>query len=64
MKTKKEMFNQLARVLTHKMIRADSEGWPPDSALGFYQPLRPQMQESSITKDTTSRYQSYKHKDE
>lgn len=45
MQTKNETLNQLARKLTYKMIQADSRGWPPNSTMGFYQPVRPQKYE-------------------
>lgn len=60
MKTKQELLNQVAKSLTHKMIRADSEGWPPDSPYNFYQPVRPQKRESSILEDTPPRNESHK----
>ncbi|MGN0314358.1 MAG: hypothetical protein ACI4EG_06165 [Fusicatenibacter sp.] len=60
MKTKKEMLNQVARKLTHRMIQADSAGWPPDSPAGYYQPVRPQKRETSILEDTPPRHESHK----
>lgn len=42
MKSKQKLLNQAARTLVRKMIEKDSEGWPPDSQFGFYQPTRPQ----------------------
>lgn len=60
MKTKQKLVNQVAKRLTHKMIRADSEGWPPDSPYGFYQPVRPQKRESSILEDNPPQHESHK----
>lgn len=62
MKTKQELLNQAAKRLTQKMIRADSEGWPPDSLVGFYQPVRPQKRASSTLESTPPRHKSRKSK--
>lgn len=42
MKSKQNLLNQAAKTIARKMIEKDSEGWPPDSPCGFYQPVRPQ----------------------
>lgn len=60
MKTKQELLNQAAKRLTQKMIRADSEGWPPDSLIGFYQPVRPQERASSTLENTQPQHKSCK----
>lgn len=60
MKTKQALLNQLAKRLTQKMIRADSEGWPPDSPIGFYQPVRPQKREPNALEDTLAQHESHK----
>ncbi len=50
MKSKQELLNQAAKTLARKMIEKDSEGWPPDSPCGFYQPVRPQEKSSVARK--------------
>lgn len=60
MKTKMEMLNQAARKLTRRMIQADSEGWPPDSPIGFYQPVRPHKHNPSILEDNRSQHKPHK----
>ena len=60
MKTKQELLIQAARRFTQKMIRADSEGWPPDSLVGFYQPVRPHERASSTLENTPPQHKSHK----
>lgn len=62
MKTKQEMLNHMAKKLANKMIRADSEGWPPDSTFGFYQPMRPQKRAPNVLEDTPVQRKSNKSK--
>lgn len=60
MKAKQEMLNHVAKKIANKMIRADSEGWPPDCAFGFYQPVRPQKREPNVLEVPSAQREPYK----
>lgn len=46
MKSKQTLLNQAAQTLARRMIEKDSNGWPPYSPYGFFQPVRPQERPS------------------
>lgn len=41
MKTKNESTRKFSKELVSKMVKRDSEGWPPNCGIFIYEPKRP-----------------------
>ncbi len=54
MKSKQAVLNKVATSMAHKMIRKDSDGWPPYSQWNFYQPVRPQEKPTTAHRKSAS----------
>ena len=56
MKERNKTTCELSRKLVSKMIKKDSEGWPPECGIFVYQPMRPHKQ-PTILEEASNRQQ-------
>lgn len=49
MKAKSEATRKFTKELVNKMVKRDSEGWPPSCGIFAYQPKRPHKIQEELT---------------
>lgn len=49
MKTKSEATRKFSKELVNKMVKRDSEGWPPNCGIFVYQSKRPHKNQEELT---------------
>lgn len=49
MKIKSEATRKLSKEVVSKMVKRDSEGWPPNCGIFIYQPKRPHKIQEELT---------------
>lgn len=64
MKERNKTTYELSRKLVSKMIKKDSEGWPPECNIFIYQPMRPHKQPTILEKASNRHHLGSKGKND